>query len=69
MSVHDDTLQGLSEILEYVKGDKTKARSVTVVLPDDEAEMLFCQKFKNLSDANKHRAIGYIDGLLQASGR
>ena len=69
MSVHDDTLQGLSEILEYVRGDKTKARSMTVALPDDETEQLFYQKFERLSNANKHRAIGYIDGLLQAAGK
>ena len=69
MSVHDDTLQGLNEILEYVRGDKTKARSMTVALPDNEADELFYQKFERLSDANKHRTIGYIDGLLQAAGK
>ena len=30
MSVHEDTLQGLHEALDYVKGDKSKGRSVTI---------------------------------------
>ena len=69
MSVHEDTLQGLQEALEYVKGDKTKARSMILSLPDDDTDMerILFQKFVKLSEPNKQRAIGYIDGLLQAS--
>ena len=38
MTVHENTLQGLKEALEYVKGDKTKGRSMIIELPDDEVE-------------------------------
>lgn len=34
MSTNKDTLQGLQEMLEYIKGDKTKGRSKTVQCPD-----------------------------------
>ena len=69
MSVHEDTLQGLQEALEYVKGNKTKARSMIISLPDNDTDMerLLFQKFVKLSEQNKQRAIGYIDGLLQVS--
>ena len=30
VNVHADTLKGLHEILEYVKGDKSKARTMVV---------------------------------------
>ena len=32
--IFGDTLQGLQDALEYVKGDKTKGRSKIVVVPD-----------------------------------
>ena len=34
MSVHEDTLQGLQDMLAYAKGDKTKGRSKVVSVPD-----------------------------------
>ena len=37
-TVHEDTLQGLTELLEYVKGDSSKARAVTITIPDDEGQ-------------------------------
>ena len=68
MSVHEDTLQGLTEILEYVKGDKSKARSMTVTIQDEEIEetQLFYQKFDMLSAPCRKKAIRYVDELLQA---
>jgi len=68
MSVHEDTLQGLTEILEYVKGDKTKARSMTVIIPDEEVDeaQLFYQKFDMLPATCKQKAIKYVDELLRA---
>ena len=73
MSVHKDTLQGLKEALAYVNGDTTQARKIT--LSDDEIEdidvemdQLIFQKIIRLSSSNKQRTLGYIDGLLQASG-
>ena len=38
MIVHEDTLKGLNEILEYVKGDKSKARSMAVAIADEEID-------------------------------
>ncbi|MCL2386238.1 MAG: hypothetical protein FWC89_01695 [Defluviitaleaceae bacterium] len=68
MGVYQDTLQGLTEILEYVKGDKSKARSMTITIPDEEIEeaQLLFQKFDMLSASCKQKAIRYVDELLQA---
>jgi len=68
MSVHEDTLQGLTEILEYVRGDKSKARMMTVSIPDEEVEetQLFYQKFDMLSTPSRQKAIQYVDELLEA---
>ena len=69
MTVHENTLQALKEALEYVKGDKTKGRSMIVELPDDEVEAsyLIYQKIASLSDLNRQRVVGYVDGLLQSA--
>ena len=71
MSVHDDTLQGLQEILDYVKGDKTKARSMTITIEDEEIEsnQLLYQKIVELPKPDKEKAMQYVDELLQASGQ
>ncbi|MDR2166953.1 MAG: hypothetical protein LBE35_03765 [Clostridiales bacterium] len=37
MSVHENTLKGLTQALEYIRGDKTKGRSEIVVIRDEEA--------------------------------
>ena len=68
MGVHEDTLQGLTEILEYVKGDKSKARLMTITIPDEEIEeaQLLFQKFDMLSAPCRQKAIRYVDELLQA---
>jgi len=68
MNIHEDTLQGLTEILEYVKGDKSKARSMTVTISDEEVDeaQLFYQKFDMLSAPCRQKAIQYVDELLRA---
>ena len=68
MSVHEDTLQGLTEILEYVRGNKSKARTITVSIPDEEIEetQLLYQKFSMLSAPGRRKALRYVDELLQA---
>jgi len=68
MGVHEDTLQGLTEILEYVKGDNSKARSTTITIPDEEIEeaQLLFQKFDMLSMPCRQKAIQYVDELLRA---
>jgi len=69
MTVHENTLQGLKEALEYVKGDMTKGRSMVVELPDDEVEASYViyQKIVGMSELNRQRVAGYVDGLLQSS--
>jgi len=67
VGIHEDTLQGLQEALDYVKGDKTKGRSFTVSISDDELETM--NKFYKLSEPNKHIAKVLINELYQASGR
>jgi hypothetical protein len=68
MDVHKDTLQGLNEVLAYVKGDKSQARSMTVDVPNDEADeaQLFYQKFNRLSAPCKQKVVMYVDELLGA---
>jgi len=70
MTVHEKTLQGLTEALAYVKGDKSKGSSLFVDLPDDEVEQaqILWRKILSLPDGNRQQAVGYIDGLLQAAG-
>jgi len=68
MSIHEDTLQGLTEVLEYVKGDKLKGRHIIATIPDDEIDesLLFYQKFDMLPASHKKKAIQYVNELLQA---
>ena len=68
MGVHEDTLQGLTEILEYVKGDNSKARTMTITIPDEEIEeaQLLFQKIDMLSVSCRQKAIQYVDELLWA---
>jgi len=70
MTVHENTMRGLQEALAYVKGDKSKGRSFIVDLPDAEVEQaqLLWRKILSLPDGNRQQAVGYIDGLLQATG-
>ena len=68
-NVHDDTLLGLQQALDYVNGDKTKARSMIIELPDEdiEANQLIYRKIARLSGNKKQQALQYLDNLL-ASG-
>ena len=66
MTIHDDTLQGLNELLAYAKGDNTKARVMTITAPNEKDTELFFQKFERLSPAYKQKAIQYVEELLQA---
>ena len=63
MGVHEDTLQGLHEALAYVKGDKTKGRSKTIVITDEKTDEIYCEKFKNLPHSDKLEAMKVIDRL------
>jgi len=70
MTVHEKTLQGLTEALAYVKGDKSMGRSFYVDLPDDEMEQaqILWRKILSLPNENRQQVVGYIDGLLQVAG-
>ena len=65
MSVHEDTLQGLKEALEYVKGDKSKARSFIVTVPEDDVFL----KFNKLPEEDKRTVTIIIDKMLLANGK
>ena len=65
-SVHDDTLLGLQQALDYVNGNKTKARSIYVELPDEdiEAYQIIYRKIAGLSGSKKQQALQYLDTLV-----
>jgi len=62
MSVHKDTLRGLQEALDFVKGDKTKGRSVIIEVSDEV--MQFYSAFGKLSEQDKTKAMKYVNDLL-----
>ena len=64
MSVHDDTLQGLQEALEYARGNLEL--KTTVVEVSDE-EIKFYSIFGKLSETNKKKLMQYANNLLQAT--
>jgi hypothetical protein len=63
MSVHDDTLQGLQEALEYAKGN-LQLKSTVAEVNDDEIK--FFSIYGKLSEANKLRMMDYANELLRA---
>ena len=68
-NIHEDTLLGLQQALDYVNGDKTKARSMLVELPDEDIEssQIIYRKIASLSGNKKQQALQYLDELV-ASG-
>ena len=65
MGVHEDTLQGLKEALDYVKGDKTKGRSAVVTIPDDDIIV----KYNKLPDDVKQAIRVIIDNALKTGNQ
>jgi signal transduction histidine kinase len=65
MGVHEDTLQGLQEALDYVKGDKSKARSAVVKIPDSDIIV----KYNKLPEDMKQAINIIIDNALKTSSR
>jgi hypothetical protein len=64
MSVHEDTVQGLQEALEYARGNlQLKA---TVVEVSDE-EIVFYSIYGKLSESNKVKLMSYANDLLHTS--
>ena len=68
-SVHEDTLLGLQQALDYINGDKTMARSIFIELSDEdiEANQIIYRKIAGLSRNQKQQALQYIEKLA-ASG-
>ena len=65
MGVHEDTLQGLQEALEYTRGDRTKGRSTIVTIPDDDMFV----KYNQLDEKDKYIIRGMIERLSVLSSR
>ena len=63
MSIHDDTLQGLQEVLKYAKGELA-LKETTVEISDDEIQ--FYNIYSKLSDEDKVKVINYVNELLYA---
>ena len=64
MSVHEDTLQGLNEVLDYAKG-KLQLKTTVIEVPDEEIQ--FYSIYGKLSEPNKVKLINYANDLLHAS--
>jgi len=64
MSLHDDTLLGLQEALEYARGN-LQLKTATVEVADEEIK--FYSIYDKLSDANKKKLMNYANDLLQAT--
>ena len=64
MSVHDDTLQGLQEALEYARGNLQM--KTTIVEVADEV-IKFYSIYDKLSEANKKKLMNYANDLLQTA--
>jgi len=61
MSVHDDTLEGLNEVLEYARGN-TPLKTTAVEITDEEIK--FYNIFNQLSETNKIKVMDYANALL-----
>ena len=67
MSVHEDTLQGLNEVLDYAKG-KLQLKTTVIEIPDEEdmvtkaADDAFC--FKLVNDFENDTADNKMDFML-----
>ena len=66
MSVHDDTIQGLQEALEYTRGN-IQLKKTIVEVPDEEIN--FYGIYSKLSESNKVKLINYANDLLYTTVR
>jgi len=64
MSVHEDTLQGLHEALEYARGN-LQLKTTEVEVPDEEIK--FYGIYGQLSETNKIKLMNYANDLLQTT--
>jgi len=61
MSVHEDTLQGLQEALEYARGNLS-LKATEIEVPDEEIR--FYSIYGKLSETNKIKLMNYANDLL-----
>ena len=64
MSVHEDTVKGLKETLEYARGN-LQLKATVVEVPDEE--ITFYSIYGKLSETNKAKLMNYANDLLHAS--
>jgi hypothetical protein len=64
MSVHEDTLQGLNEALDYARGN-IQLKATTVEVSDEE--ITFYSIYAKLSDSGKAKLMNYANDLLRTS--
>ena len=64
MSIHDDTIQGLHEALEYARGN-LQLKTTTIEVPDEEIR--FYTIYGKLSETNKKKLMNYANELFHAS--
>ena len=64
MSVHEDTLQGLQEALDYVRGN-LELKTTTIEVPDEEIR--FYSIYGKLSESNKKKLMNYANDLFQTA--
>ena len=64
MSVHEDTLQGLQEALDYARGN-LKLKTTTIEVADEEIN--FYNIYGKLSESNKKKLMNYANDLLHAT--
>jgi hypothetical protein len=64
MSVHNDTLQGLHEALEFARGNLL-LKTTIVEVADEEIE--FYSIYGKLSETNKKKLMNYANDLIQAA--
>ena len=62
MTVHEDTLQGLQEALEYAKGNIQLKTTIAEVADE---EIKFYSVYGKLSEINKIKVMNYVNDLLQ----
>jgi len=70
-TVFDDIMQGLHEIEEYQKGNlQLRTRTVTIDDEDierNDASYMIYEKVSKMSEPNRQRVAGYVDGLLETA--
>ncbi|MCL2499983.1 MAG: hypothetical protein FWE90_06550 [Defluviitaleaceae bacterium] len=68
MNVFDEALVSLKEAIDFEKGDLSKGRITEKEFELDASYKIY-KKVLGMSETNRSKVAGYIDGLLRASGQ